>query len=144
MNKYTLQLIFIFVLVFCLMVDYGLADVIYNKGFLLLSIIFLQILINIKSGNTYVLLTAFSGIIFDWYNKTFLGVSSLILIVSLYLFNALQIRFHANRALMAVMNFTFAIILSYAYYGYENSNLAFIIVSSIVSTAITSYFWIKK
>lgn len=108
-----------------------------------ISLIGILVLINIKSINTYLWILFCYGLALDILNHTFIGLSSLILTISLYLFYTFQIRFDKNKIFVAIVNLIFAYILAVCYLGFRTFFSLEVAVVTLVSFFLSAVSWFR-
>ena len=143
MNKYIIQGAIALGLIVLFILDKSLSGVLSFFNFFSLTLVTLLILANLNTHRTFLFDFFIFGVLCDWYNRTFLGVNILVCIVGLYLFYIFKIRFHANKALMTIVNLIFSYILGIIFVGFSNILDLRVVIMSILVTATTSIIWLK-
>ncbi len=146
MNKIYLQIfIFILFLVF-FFIDVGLAELTFVKNLVILSILLLNFIVIVKLESTFITIFVLAGFLFDWYNKNIFGLSSLVLVITLYFYYLLIIRFRGNKVVLYLINYIFNLILMQSFFGFslESNFLVQSCVGSLIHTTLSLFWWGKK
>lgn len=108
------------------------------------SLIILVVLINLKSKNTFLIIFFIYGMLIDLLNHNFIGITSLIYTISLYLFYVFSIRFNQNKIFIGLLNLVFIVILSAGYHGFQNYQYWEVYASTIIVFLASSLSWIRR
>lgn len=144
MNKYIIQGGICLLIAGLFVTDKSLASVISLFNFYSFTIFVLLIIANINTHRTFIFIFFVFGILCDWYNRSFLGTSILVSVISLYLFYIFKIRFSANKPLMTLLNIIFAYSLSGIFWGFSSFLDVRNIITSILIALSVSYLWLKE
>jgi cell shape-determining protein MreD len=109
-----------------------------------LTILYLMVLLQLNSSRSF--LTAFFlfGFLVDWYNKSFLGMSSLFAIIIAFIYNLILRRFAGNRATMFALNAITAYLLFEVWIGFREFFSVKALVFTGITMVLTAVMWLKE
>jgi cell shape-determining protein MreD len=128
------------------LLDLGLGELAFWKNLLILSALLLNYILSIRSESTFLVIFVLAGLCYDWYNKGLLGLSSLVLVISLYFFYLLYVRFRGNRFVLYLVNyiFNFIVIITFNGFNIESSILIQSSVGALIHTTLSIFWWEKS
>lgn len=144
MNRIFIQFGVLVILLISLIFEKSLYGTFFIFNLIQPSLIAIIILINLKNTHTYLWVLFFYGIGLDVLNHGFIGISSLILSVSLYLFYNLHMRFDKNKIFVGILNLAFAYILALSYFSSKQAISVDVVVIAFINFLITSFIWLRK
>lgn len=144
MNRIFIQIGVLLELLISLIFEKSLYGTFFVFNLVQPSLITILILINLKNTHTYLWVLFFYGIGLDVLNHGFIGISSLILSISLYLFYNLHMRFDKNKIFVGLLNLAFAYILALSYFSFSKIFSIDILVITTTNFVITSFVWFRK
>ncbi|BDQ04745.1 MAG: hypothetical protein KatS3mg084_0263 [Candidatus Dojkabacteria bacterium] len=128
------------------LLDLGLGELAFWKNLLILSALLLNYILSIRSESSFLVIFVLAGLCYDWYNKGLLGLSSLVLVISLYFFYLLYVRFRGNKFVLYLVNyiFNFIVIITFNGFNIESSILIQSSVGALIHTTLSIFWWEKK
>jgi cell shape-determining protein MreD len=108
------------------------------------TVLYLMVLLHLRSSRSFITTFFVFGFLVDWYNKSFLGISSMVSIFVLFVYNIVVRRFAGNKLTMFLLNYVTAYILFQVWLGFESVASLPAFLFALFSTAITSYFWLQE
>lgn len=108
-----------------------------------LTICFLVVLLNLNSSRSFITVFFVFGFLVDWVNKSFLGVSSLLSILLLFVYNMIVRRFAGNKLSLAIVNFAAGYLLFLIWTNFQNLFSIPALVCSTICLLVTSFLWFK-
>lgn len=146
MNKIYIQMFIFILFILFFLFDVGLSELTFVKNLVILSVLLLNFIVNVKLESTFITIFVLAGFLFDWYNKNLLGLSSLVLVITLYMYYLLIIRFRGNKLVLYLINYVFNLILIQCFLGFslESHFLIQSSVGALIHTSLSLFWWGKK
>ncbi len=134
------------ILLVCLMVilEKGLFGTFVLFNIIPISLVMIILLLNHRSTNTYISVLFIYGLLIDLLLHRFLGLTSLVYSISLYLFYTSTIRFRQNKLFLGLTNLVFSLVLCLGYYGFENYRFWEVYIGTFIVFAVSSTSWLRK
>lgn len=124
----------IFGLLFFFVVDKSFQNIFGFFNVFSLSVLYLLFFLGFKDKVLSGFLFFFFGVLVDWYYKTFLGVSSLLSVIVLYVAAFALYKFPGNRWSFLGLHILISYFLFYIFNGYT----AFVDIRNLIAALITS------
>jgi hypothetical protein len=145
MNKYVLNFVLILGLTLCFIFDQAFSSVLYAFTFFSFSILFISFFANIKKGVNINLILLFFvfGLYIDLFRHTFLGISSLLSIIVLFIYKYIRYRFAGNVPSIFFTNFVFIYLLFLIIHHFDKIFSKEAFVGGVVTTIIAAVVWAR-
>ncbi len=144
MNKYVINVFAVMGLVLTFILEMSAKSVFPLFTYFSPVILFLFILSNIPNTSRAFLINYFVlGMLVDWYNKAFLGLSSLFSVALAYVYYVLVENYGANKIIVGILNFAGAYLFFLIIHNFQELLTFEGLVSSFVITALTAVLWMR-
>lgn len=144
MNKFASTLLQLLLLIVFFVFDKASNGIFSVFDYFSLTVIYLIILLQLNSPRSYISIFFLFGFLVDWYNKSYLGMSSLLSITILFVYNIVVRRFAGNKASLSGLNFVTSYLLFETWIGFSSFFSLQSFVFSLISLGITSLFWLRN
>lgn len=144
MNQVVFTLLQSLILLILFVLDKSFVGIFGLFDFFAFTVLYLMILLQLHTTRSYITVFFLFGFFVDWYNKSFLGVSSLLSIVILFVYHSIVGRFAGNKFSLFGLNFITAYILFQIWLGW---NAVFSIPAfafAAISVGVTSIMWLRE
>jgi hypothetical protein len=144
MNRFTLTVLFGFISILLFIIDKSLTGIFDFSNYFSLSITFLMILVNLQRSQPFTSIFFLFGLLSDWFNKSFVGLYSLISVVLSYIYLLLKLKIAGNKIALFITNFvtSYALYLISLHFDYFFNIKAFI--GALLTTLISSLLWFRS